>query len=403
MQMKEILKYIPLIIIHFNLSLNLCFADTPNPIFKGSVDIVKPSIHNIQNDTTKTTGDKSEISSLSPFLLSKILILIFIYTIVLVSVFIYFINRQKQRHKDQLSFQLLDLDRQKKMINAQHDEWQIQKNLVIHQRDKIINMLTDLGESIDYARKIQQAILPPDNYLKKLLGDYFLVFHPRESVGGDFYWSTQHEKLICFAVGDCTGHGIPGGFMSMLSISLLNESLNSVADFTPSSVLGSLREKMIKALNQTGLDEDSQDGMDISLCIYNPDTNILSYSGANLPIFISTHAIPEKNERIAIQDNIIELKPDRMPISFYQRMNNFTELSIKLNPGDTIYLFSDGFVDQFGGEKNKKFGYIAFRNLIHSVSNLPVEKQPDSIWSTFEHWKGLENQTDDVIVFGIKL
>lgn len=324
---------------------------------------------------------------------------------IMLSIFIlFFINfRQKQRNSDILTFQKLDVERQKRELMTQRDEMEIQKNLIIHQRDKIMTMLTELGESIDYARKIQQALLPSDKALEILLGKYFLLFQPRESVGGDFYWVAQYEQLTFFAIGDCTGHGVPGGFMSMLGVSLLNELVSRSECASPSRMLWNLREMIIKALSQTGLDEDSQDGMDIALCMYNPQNRHLVYAGSNLSLIIATATPPQATDKISVQGNIVELKPDRMPVAYYQRMDEFYEHHIVLNQGDSIYLFSDGYSDQFGGSSNKKFGYTSFRNLIAVASNQPFERQKDIFQSTLDKWKGDENQTDDVIVMGVKI
>ncbi len=334
--------------------------------------------------------------------IANIFILAFAITLS-VSILFFIDFRQKQRNNDILAFQRLDMERQKSELTFQRDELEIQKNLVIHQRDKIMTMLTDLGESIDYARKIQQALLPSDKALEILLGEYFLLFQPRESVGGDFYWVAQYEHLTFFAVGDCTGHGVPGGFMSMLGVSLLNELVSRSECASPARMLWSLREMIIKALNQTGLDEDSQDGMDIALCMYNPQNHHLVYSGSNLSLILATATPPPASEKVSVQGNIVELKPDRMPVAFYQRMDDFYEHHIVINPGDTIYLFSDGYSDQFGGPLNKKFGYTTFRNLLTKASILPFDKQKNLVWNEFDKWKGVENQTDDVIVMGIKL
>ncbi len=351
---------------------------------------------NVESDTT--TGDhKKSIGT------TNLISITAIYTILVISLFIYLYLKIRKKYNDRLTFQELNLEQQKNEFKAQQEEWEIQKNLVIHQRDKIITMLTDLGESIDYARKIQQAILPSENYMNSILNDYFLIFQPRESVGGDFYWVSKYGNLTCFAVADCTGHGVPGGFMSMLGTTMLNDVLIRSTDLNPASILDQLRGKMIKSLNQTGKDEDSQDGMDICLCVLDMDTNELVYAGANLPVFIISSNIPEPSDKISIYGSIIELKANRMPISYYQKMSNFSETKIKLNTNDIIYLFSDGFVDQFGGPLNKKFGYSAFRSLIQSVSKEPIEKQKAEIWSAFDHWKGAENQTDDVIILGIKI
>ncbi len=335
-------------------------------------------------------------------IVANVFILAFALTLcVFILLFIDF--RQKQRTNDILAFQKFDMERQRSELMAQRDELEIQKNLVTHQRDKIMTMLTDLGESIDYARKIQQALLPSDKLLEKYLGNYFLFFKPRETVGGDFYWVAQNESLTFFAIADCTGHGVPGGFMSMLGVSLLNE-LNSRDDCnSPAKMLWNLRDLIIKALNQTGLDEDSQDGMDIALCMYNSQNHHLVYSGANLSVFIATSNPPLAENRVIIHDNIIELRPDRMPVAYYQRMDEFYEHHIVLNPGDTIYLFSDGYADQFGGPMNKKFGYTAFKNLLATAAKSPFDKQSGILWSKFDKWIGEENQTDDVTVMGIKI
>ncbi|HCT30980.1 MAG TPA: hypothetical protein DIW31_09665 [Bacteroidales bacterium] len=318
-------------------------------------------------------------------------------------ILIFFNYRQKQKRNNFLAFQKLDMERQRTELTAQRDELEIQKNLVIHQRDKIMTMLTDLGESIDYARKIQQALLPSDKALANILGEYFLFFQPRESVGGDFYWLYQDEDLIYFAVADCTGHGVPGGFMSMLGVSLLNEQVSRGEYVSPAEMLWNLREMIVKALNQTGLDDDSQDGMDIALCTYNKKNRELLYAGANQSLFLVTENPPEPSELVFVQENMVELKPDRMPVSFYLRMKEFNEHRLTLSPGDSIYLSSDGFADQFGGPNNKKFGYNTFRNLLLSISSKPFDKQRDLLWNEFDKWKGEESQTDDVIVLGIKI
>lgn len=345
----------------------------------------------------------AENNTLKQSRISKVFIIAFLLT--LFGLVIIFLNyREKQKRNNLLAFQKLDMERQKAELMVQRDELEIQKNLVIHQRDRIMAMLTDLGESIDYARKIQQALLPSDKTLSNALGEYFLFFQPRESVGGDFYWIYQSEDLVYFAVGDCTGHGVPGGFMSMLGVSLLNEQVSrGDCCASPAKMLWNLREMIVKALNQTGLDEDSQDGMDIALCMLNKRTRELVYSGANISLFLTTEFPPQASELVYVQENIAEFKPDRMPVSFYLRMSDFNEHKIQLNPGDCIYLSSDGFADQFGGPNNKKFGYNTLRNLFLSVSVKPIDKQRDILWNEFDKWKGEENQTDDVIVLGVKI
>lgn len=325
-------------------------------------------------------------------------------TFIVSGLFLYTL-RNKQRVNNELGHQQLEVERQKQELIEQRDELEIQKNLVIYQRDRIINMLTDLGESIDYAKKIQQAILPTSTLLQQHFVDYFIVYQPKESVGGDFYWVGNCGKQIGFAAADSTGHGVPGGFMSMLGISMINDMITRESVHTPATILSALRQNIINALGQKGREDDSYDGMDIALCTYDKNSQILTYAGANMPIIISTSSIVEPSERITIPaEGLVELKPDRMPVSYFEKMESFNEIKIKLNPGDTIYLFSDGFVDQFGGEMSKKFGHIAFRSLINSVRGLPMNQQKQVIWTSLEKWKGeTENQTDDILVMGVRL
>lgn len=325
-------------------------------------------------------------------------------TLIVSGLFLYTL-KNKQRVYNQLAHQQLEVERQKQELVEQRDEIEIQKNLVIYQRDRIINMLTDLGESIDYAKKIQQAILPTSALLQQHFADFFIVYQPKESVGGDFYWVGNCGNKIGFAAADCTGHGVPGGFMSMLGISMINDMITRESVHTPASILSSLRENIINALGQKGREEDSYDGMDIALCTYDKNTQILTYAGANLPILIGTYSKVEPTDKIAVHfDGLVELKPDRMPVSYFERMDAFHEVHYKLAPGDTIYMFSDGFMDQFGGEMSKKFGHTAFRSLINSVKGLPMNQQKHVIWTSLEKWKGeAENQTDDILVMGLRL
>ena len=357
--------------------------------------------HSILKDSELMVVEKEKNSKtrlayffMGAFGVTLLVLVLFIYTL-----------KNKQRVNNELGHQQLEVERQKQELIEQRDEIEIQKNLVIYQRDRIINMLTDLGESIDYAKKIQQAILPSTPVLQHYFADYFIVYQPKESVGGDFYWVGNCGNQIGFAAADSTGHGVPGGFMSMLGISMINDMITRESVKTPSTILSALRQNIINALGQKGREEDSYDGMDIALCTYDKNSQVLTYAGANLPILISTSEVVEPSEKIAVHyDGLIELKPDRMPVSYFDRMDSFNEIKFKINKGDTIYLFSDGFMDQFGGEHSKKFGHTAFRSLINSIKGLPLNQQKQVIWTTLEKWKGeSENQTDDILVMGIRL
>ncbi len=294
---------------------------------------------------------------------------------------------------------------QRKELEDQRDEIERQKNLVVYQRDRIINILTDLGESIEYARKIQQAVFPSDLQMGQFFRDFFVLYLPKETVGGDFYWVGNCAGRVGFAVADCTGHGVPGGFMSMLGISMINDMIANTQKTSPAAILGALRENVITALRQGGHEDDSHDGMDIVFCTFERSSGIFTYAGANMPIIIRTNANIQPSERIVnIGPNLIEIKPDRMPIAFFDKMEKFSEISVKLNQGDVVYLFTDGFADQFGGLNNKKFGYQQFRMMINDIKNFPLSEQKNIIFQTLEKWKGeAENQTDDILIMAVQL
>lgn len=317
---------------------------------------------------------------------------------------LYFAYKRKQA-MGEIDNQRMAVEVQQQELMEQRDEIERQKNLVIYQRDRIINILTDLGESIEYARKIQQAVLPSDLQMSQYFKDFFVLYMPKETVGGDFYWVGNCSGKVGFAVADCTGHGVPGGFMSMLGISMINDMIANTHKVSPAAILGALRENVITALRQGGHEEDSHDGMDITFCLFDRQTRTLTYAGANMPIIISTNASVATTDRIVrIGDGLIELKPDRMPIAFYERMEKFTDISITLEPGDIVYLFSDGFTDQFGGQMSKKFGYQAFRQLIQSLKHLPLSEQKNTFFQTLEKWKGeAETQTDDILILAVML
>ncbi len=317
---------------------------------------------------------------------------------------VYTMFKRKQALKE-IDSQRFSVDQKQQVLQEQRDEIERQKDLVVYQRDKIINILTDLGESIEYARKIQQAVFPTDILLSQHFRDFFVLYLPKETVGGDFYWVGNCFGKIGFAVADCTGHGVPGGFMSMLGISMLNDLVANTKDSSPGLLLGTLRDNMIAAMRQGGHEDESQDGMDIVFCTYDRNSHTLCYAGANMPIIISTSSpVPQDDRIVHIGEGLVEFLPDRMPISFYERMEKFNELSLKLEPNDTVYLFSDGFADQFGGKSSKKFGYHSFRNLIVNVQHLPLNEQKMYFYQTLEKWKGdEENQTDDILIMAVKL
>jgi serine phosphatase RsbU (regulator of sigma subunit) len=247
----------------------------------------------------------------------------------------------------------------------------------------------NIDESLKYASYIQRALLPSPLNMKRSLPEHFLVFMPRDIVSGDFYFLAQKKSLLIVAVADCTGHGVPGAFLSILGLTFLNEIVHYGNYSSASSILNQMREKIMKAMRQTGDEDEQKDGIDIALGIINTETNQLNYSGAFNPVYIV-----KKN-------NIMELLGDTMPIGIAaDEEKSFTDHSCELDEGDLIYFFTDGFVDQFGGPKGKKFKYQPFRSLILTISTLPIHKQKEKLIDTFNAWKGNLPQLDDVLMLG---
>ena len=265
------------------------------------------------------------------------------------------------------------------------------KEKINYQRDEIDRQRKELTESIKYASYIQNALLPSHKDIKKLLPEHFVIFIPRDIVSGDFYWITKRKSEIILAVADCTGHGVPGAFMSILGITLLSEIVNRASYTSAGSILNQLRESVMRALNQRGTEEEQKDGIDMAICVVNLETNILQCAGAFNPVYII-----KKNR-------LIEVQGDKMPIGIAAlEENSFANHRFDLDEGDLVYLFSDGFVDQFGGRDGKKFKYQPFRNLLLSISNLPMHVQKNELFKAFNHWKGNLAQLDDVLMFGFR-
>lgn len=246
--------------------------------------------------------------------------------------------------------------------------------------------------SLRYAGMIQHALMPDPTVLKSILKDYFVLFLPRDIVSGDFYYTFSNRHYTCIAAGDCTGHGVPGALMSILGISFLNEILQSKVSVRANRVLNSMREKIMKALNQTGTIEETKDSIDIGLCIIEEGTNTLQYAGANRPLIMI-----RKGE-------LFEYGPDKMTIGIAPRMEKpFVNATIDIKRGDSFYLFSDGFADQFGEITDKKFKYSQFKQVISSLTGLDMASQKERLESIFKAWKGRSQQNDDVLVFGFQV
>ena len=246
--------------------------------------------------------------------------------------------------------------------------------------------------SLRYAGLIQNALMPENEFLKGLFKNFFVLFLPRDIVSGDFYYSISNGRYFCIAAGDCTGHGVPGALLSILGISFLNEIILSKSNLRANRILNMMREKVMKALHQTGTKSETKDSIDIGLCIIEKETHEMQYSGANRPLLLMRNG------------KLTEFRADKMTIGLGPLTEQpFTNITIETKPGDSFYLFSDGFSDQFGGIKDKKFKYKNFKRVIESIAGLPMYGQKDYLENTFFEWKGKTQQVDDVLVFGFQL
>jgi serine phosphatase RsbU (regulator of sigma subunit) len=257
--------------------------------------------------------------------------------------------------------------------------------------DEIHEKNTEITDSINYASRIQAALLPREEILKKFLPEHFILFLPRDIVSGDYYWASQVENKVIFTAADCTGHGVPGAFMSMLGISFLNEIVDERNITDPGKILDDLRKNVMKALKQSGKEEEQKDGMDMAVCAYDTANKVLEYAGAYNPLYLV------RNSELG------EYKADRMPISYFgDRVDAFQTQTIKISPGDQIYIFSDGYADQFGGPEGKKFKYKTLKQLLLDIRQEPMEKQVKILKERFDEWKGEFEQIDDVVLMGVR-
>jgi phosphoserine phosphatase RsbU/P len=288
---------------------------------------------------------------------------------------------------------------QRDQIKIQHDEIAMQKNVLAAQKDQILEQSKDITDSIQYARRIQSAILPHDEVIKYLLPKHFILYRPRNVVSGDFYWLTHKKGEIIVVVADCTGHGVPGALMSMLGSTLLNDVINSIDILKADLILNELRDQVILRLRQTGQASETKDGMDVGICLLNKDTMKLQYAGAYNPLYMIRNG------------KLTEIKADRMPIGISSKAGKpFKNNEIKVKKDDTFYLFSDGIIDQFGGENGKKFLSTRFQEFLLSIQDKIMFDQKEILENELNDWMGLTgkyprkyDQVDDIIVMGIKI
>jgi serine phosphatase RsbU (regulator of sigma subunit) len=251
---------------------------------------------------------------------------------------------------------------------------------------------SDITSSINYAWRIQNAMLPKPVDIKGLNKNLFILYHPKDIISGDFYWFTESNGKLVIVAGDCTGHGVPGALMSMLGISFLDEIVNKREITDTGLILDALSKEVKRALHQKGERNEAKDGMDISICILDKKNNSAQYSGANNNLYMIKNGL------------LTEYKADRMPIGYYDDIiHSFSSHTINTHPGDILYMFSDGFPDQFGGPNRKKFKYSSFKTLLLEIHKQPLEEQKKRLEKEFYKWKGTDDQTDDVIILGFRV
>ena len=315
----------------------------------------------------------------------KLILLFAAFALLLVSGLVYYIYHSYRIKKEAN----VRLEEKNRTISLQKDEIEQQRDLAAAQRDQIAYQKKHITDSIMYAKRIQTALIPSLELFSDRL-EHFVIYKPLAIVSGDFYWVSSLENKQVIIVADCTGHGVPGAFMSMLGVTLLNEIVNNKHILMPDQIIENLRQGVIRSLNQAADEDSIKDGMDISVCVVDFSENILWWAGANSPLFL----VRDKQ--------LIHYRADKMPASIHYRMQPFSLIKTDLRKGDAFYIFSDGFADQFGGPKHRKFMSGQLKETLVSLEGVPLLHQAEKLNEIFEEWKGDSPQVDDVTLIGIR-
>ena len=309
-------------------------------------------------------------------------------------------NMLLSRQIEEIEKQNIRLEEQKQEIETQKEEIERNKNFIeqknvnLEEAYKIIEgYIEKITDSIRYAERIQESIQPSLGIVKDVFDDSFVYNKPKDIVSGDFYWMVSSGKRIYIALADCTGHGVPGAFMSIIGIDLLNQAVNLYHYYKPDQIVAFLNEQLIKRLRKSEMEQVLKDSMDIAVCIFDKETYNLDYTGALIPLFIQSNGV------------FSEIKPDYITLgtSFDKEDKSFTISSFKLIAGDWIYLSTDGYFDQLGGDQNKKFMRSRFKQIISQVHHLSGQEQRDVLEREYLTWMGKNEQIDDVLVWGIRI
>lgn len=344
-----------------------------------------------------TSGNDLGVYPLTDFLL----LLALIVAILVLMIYVHSLNRTKAYNK------LLE-----NQLRMRTEKIMMEQNRLREQNKLIAESSKNLRASIAYAKHIQNALLPAEDSLLKLFPESFASVVSKEMVSGDFYWLSQKYDTVYLAVADCTGHGVPGAFMSLIGRSLLEDTINNKGVLNPANILGDMRVSMLNTLCKNEL-AMSNDGMDLSLCAFNPNNRILNFAGANQSLYIlrsgdnalvDIHDNPYKPICTNGKVNLYELKADRQPIgNHYGPAKAFTNYAVKLEPNDRFYAFTDGFRDQFGGLSNKKLKCTRFRTMLLKSQHLNMAHQKEWLLKSFHDWKGSQEQNDDICLVGVQV
>ena len=296
-----------------------------------------------------------------------------------------------------------------KAINTQLAE---KNETILDQNERIEDKNKEITESITYASKIQHAMLPSLTVLQKNFNDSSAIYIPRDIVSGDFYWAAEADGKMIWTAPDCTGHGVPGAMMSMLGMAYLKEVVTRKGIHSPEKILDEVRDMIVRSLSSEDKEQKAKDGMDMGLCTLDKESGMLSFAGANNPLYLffgddgSSRSFPEDSKKIEDKDgNIagIEVQVDKQPVGAHSDATPFTKRELKVRKGDRLYLFSDGYADQFGGKKGKKLKYKPFKTMIMDSNDRSLKEQRDHLHEKFMEWKGNYEQVDDVVVLSVEI
>lgn len=329
---------------------------------------------------------------------SENVILIGFVFILLFTIYIVKQYRDKQKSNVQLREQKEEIQKKNSLLKSANDEITLAKHEIEEKNSEIM-------DSINYAKRIQSAILPPESYWKKNLPESFVLYLPKDIVAGDFYWMDTVGNEVLFAAADCTGHGVPGAMVSVVCNNALTRTVREFGMHQPAEVLDKVTDLVIETFERS--DHEVKDGMDISLCGLTMETMELEFSGAHNPLWLVREGTGEyEGMTLSLEmdgRSLYEIKADKQPVGKYAYREKFTYNKVKVQKGDTIYLSSDGFPDQFGGDKGKKLKSKAYKILLLKLSKEDIHHQKDMLEGLFNEWMGEFEQLDDVCVIGVKV